>query len=326
MEKAKTSISIPEPFSLKATVLGHGWHECAPMSWCEGGDCLQVIERTGNTPVRVSMQQGGRRSGRVRVNITAESATVDDDLVSLVRARCARMLGADLDLSEFFTLAAEHPKIAPILEIGAGRILRSYAMSENIVKAICATNVNWTQAVKMINRVGQLGPCLAEFRNLNAWPTPKEIAAAGEDYLLNVARVGYRAESILEFCRSVQDGSFDAGTLDDFARRASGEELYRRLTSIRGIGPASAHFLMGQLGCYERLSIDSWTVSYVSRTYFNGRRVSNKQIERVYAPFGRWRHLVWWFEQWLGWDTARSMLRDAGVGVTCSQTRRKRRA
>ncbi len=281
------------------------------MTWCEGGACLQVIERLGNVPVRVSMTEGGGGGAGVRVNLLIEAPDVGDELVEMVRVRVSRMLSADRDLSEFFQLAAEHPKIAPILRIGAGRILRSASMAENVVKALCATNVNWTQAVKMINRIGQLGPCMREHRNLNAWPTPREILTAGEDYLLNVARVGYRADSILAFCRSVVDGTFDVDGLDAFACEASADALCRRLTSIKGIGPASGYFLASQLGCHERVSIDSWTVAYVSKTYFKGRKASVRQIERVYAPYGRWRGLVWWFEQWLQWDTAKTMLRDA---------------
>jgi len=44
-----------------------------------------------------------------------------------------------------------------------------------------------------------------------------------------------------------------------------------------------------------------------------GRRPTNRQIEDIYAPYGRWKHLVWWFEHWLTWDTAKALLHEAGV-------------
>ncbi len=309
MESAKTSISIPRPFGLKATALGHGWHECAPMSWCEGGGCLQIIERDGVIPVRLSLTEGPRRGRNARVNIAVEAHKVSDRLVALMRERTRTMLRADVDMSGFYELAATRDDIAPVAQIGAGRILRSADMTENIIKTICATNVNWVQAVKMINRIGQLGPHIHHHRSQNAWPTPREILAAGEDYLLNIARVGYRAEPILALCRSVLDGSFDVAGLDAFAESATTDELYAHMCSIKGIGPASAGFLLGQLGHHERLSIDSWTITYVGNKYMNGRKPTVKQIEKRYQPYGRWRNLVWWFEQWLEWDTAQSILR-----------------
>lgn len=277
---------------------------------------MQVIERDRDQPVRLSLTQTPRRAARTRtrVNIDIEARQMSDELVALMRRRVATMLRADVDMTGFFELAASHQRLAPIPRIGAGRILRAASMAENIIKTLCATNVNWAQAVKMINRIAQLGPCLPDFRSLNAWPTPREILAAGRDYLLTVARAGYRADFILAFCRSIEEGGFDPDVLDDLAPTASTDALYDRLRSIKGIGPASANFLLGQLGRHERLSIDSWTVAYVGRTYLNGRKPTARQIETRYRPYGRWRNLVWWFEQWLEWDTARSLLRDMRDG------------
>jgi 3-methyladenine DNA glycosylase/8-oxoguanine DNA glycosylase len=269
-----------------------------------------VIERDGDMPVRLSITEQRRGKARVRVGVTVEAERVSDALVALMASRVARMLCADNDLRGFHALAARTKSLKPVVALGAGRILRSVSMTENIIKAICGTNVDWRQAVKMINRIGQLGPCLGEFRSLHAWPTPKEILRAGDDYLRQVARVGYRAESILELCRSVEDGSFDPESLERLARSDGSDELFKRLRGIKGIGPATAAFLMGQLGRHDRVSVDSWTLTYVGRTYLNGKKPTVRQVEDIYERYGEWRGLVWWFEQWLQWDTARTMLRE----------------
>ncbi len=334
MEIRSTYLHVPRPFSLKATALGHGWHECSPLSWSEAGQCLQVIERKGNMPIRLSLtstapsarrrtssrtRQEGEAPrpasfarGKVRVNLTLEADELSDETMALIRRRAGVMLRADLDLTGFCEVAGEHAKLPTALAIGAGRFLRSASMTENIIKTVCGTNVNWAQAVKMINRIGQLGPALPHFRSLNAWPTPREILNAGEDYLLNVARVGYRADSILKLCRSIVDGEFDPEDLDTLAQTASTQELYERLLSIRGIGPTSANYLLTFLGRFDRMAIDSWTLTYAGRTYFKGRKPTVKQVEAVYARFGDWKQLVWWYEQWLEWGTAKSMLNGGG--------------
>ncbi len=312
-----TTLGVTPPFSLKATVLSHGWHECSPMSWCEGGQCFQTIERDQNRIHRVSVVEAARRKGKITLRMTIEGDTIDKPLVARVRNDLRVILGLDRDLSEFYAICREHPTLHVIPRIGAGRGLRSVSMTENIIKALCATNVTWTQAVKMINRLGQLGPPMRHFVNLNAWPTPSEILRAGERYLKEVCRVGYRAEPILSFCRDVCEGRIDPETFDDLAHdeEIRSDELLSQLRSIRGIGPSSANYLLSFLGRQGHLSIDSSTVAHVARTHMNGKKPTLRQIEKIYESYGAWKNLVWWYEHWLSWETARQMLREAGLGT-----------
>jgi N-glycosylase/DNA lyase len=311
------SVSAPAGFHLKATALSHGWHECSPMSWSEGGQCFQVIDRIKDEAYRVSVVQpsrGGRRSRRLNITIEtsdrngADPSAAIDELVRRLRLS----LGLERDLSEFYRLCASHPVLRVAPAIGAGRIIRSASMTENIVKAICGTNVNWTQAVKMINRIGQLGPIVPHFRSQSAWPTPREILRAGDRYLKDVCRLGYRTDSILAFCRDVAERRFDPDKLDSLAAdpAVSSEEIVKVLLKIPGVGPSSANYLVGFLGRHDRLSIDTSTVAHVRAMHTNGKKPTFKQIERIYASYGKWKNLVWWVESWLQWGTARSMLSD----------------
>ncbi len=315
MQVRSQTLDVAAPFSLKATVLSHGWHECAPMSWSEGGQCFQVIERNSNRPYRVSVVEGKRTVRKVTLRLTIDGDAIDKALAATVRGNVRLMLGLDSDLTEFFALCRDHPTLHVLERIGAGRSLRSVSMIENVIKAQCATNVNWTQAVKMINRICQLGPPIRHYVNLNAWPTPREILRAGEDYLKQVCRIGYRSDSVLRFCRDVCNGQVDPESLTELAAdpRVKSDALLSQLRSIHGIGPSSAHYLLSFLGRHDRLSIDSATVAHVARTHMNGKKPTRRQIERIYEAYGPWKNKVWWFEHWLTWATARVMLRDAGL-------------
>ena len=313
-----TTLRVPTPFSLKATVLSHGWHECAPMSWSEGGRCFQVIERRQNQAHRVSVTEASRRKHYVTLWVTIDGRNMSDDVVAQTRKNVTRVLGLDEDLTEFYKICRGHPTLHVIPRIGAGRGLRSVSMTENIIKVLCSTNVTWPQAVKMINRLAQLGPALPHFANLNAWPRPRDILRAGGRYLLEVCRVGYRADSILAFCADVCDGRIDPEELPALAlsHDVSSDDLLARLRSIRGIGPASAHYLLSFLGRHDRLAIDSSTVAHVARTHTNGRKPTHRQIEAIYERYGEWKNLIWWCEHWLTWDTAREILREAGINTS----------
>jgi 3-methyladenine DNA glycosylase/8-oxoguanine DNA glycosylase len=301
-----------KPFSLKSVVLSHGWHECAPMSWSEGGQCFQIIERVHDRPIRVSVVEGRRNRHAVRLQLKVEADEIDDALLRRVGDQLRVVLALDEDLSEFHALCATHPTLFALKDIGAGRALRSHSMTENILKALCATNVNWAQAVKMINRLGQLGPGLRDYRNLNAWPTPREILRAGEKYLLEVCRVGYRAASILQFCEDVCEARIDPQAMDAAARDpgVDSDEILAQLRKIHGIGPSSAHYLLSMMGRHDRLSIDSATFAHVAGVHTNGRKPSIKKIERIYAPYGKWKNRVCWFENWIRWDSAKQIVED----------------
>ncbi|RJP39723.1 MAG: hypothetical protein C4547_03420 [Phycisphaerales bacterium] len=352
-----TTLDAPRPFSLKAVALSHGWHECAPLSWCEGGRCLQWITRwesangrrrkakrsasrsggklragevmdvasgdndgdldvresrrrtrEGKDVYRVSVVEGRPRRAVAPLHVTIEGPDRDDGLVERIRGDLGTMLKLDLDLSEFYGLCSAHPKLHVLERIGAGRSIRSASMTENVLKMICGTNVNWDQAVQMINRLAQRGPFFPHYRHLNAWPGPREIRRSGEEYLTGVCRVGYRSKSILALCERIIDGTFDPDDLDEAARRESTDELLRRLRSIHGVGASSAHALLSMLGHHDRLSIDSSTVWHVSRVYTGGRKPSVKEIEQIYEPYGRWKNLIWWYEMWIDWKTARGMM------------------
>lgn len=326
MPRHTTALSVRRPFSLKATVLSHGWHECSPMSWSEGGQCFQIIERDGNTAYRVSVVTKSQTARSVSLRVTIEGADITAAFVQKVCRRLRIVLGLDRNPAPFHDLCRNDPVLHVIPKIGAGRCLRSASMTENVIKAICGTNVTWNQAVKMINRLGQLGPVVPHFVNLNAWPTPREILKAGKKYLEEVCRVGYRADSILLFCEQVTHGDIDPDSWDALAadENVSTDELLTVLKSVRGIGPASANYLVSFLGRHAHLSIDTATVTHVARTHTNGRKPSRKKIEQIYAQYGEWKQLAWWYEHWLTWETGKQMVADAGLQIGTATKNRSR--
>jgi len=319
-------LNAPPDFSLKATALSHGWHECAPMTWSQGGNCFQIIERhrtsdrDRDSAFRVCVtetKQRARKRKALNVSIDTDvrnAATIEDDVVEAIRSRLRVTLGLDLDLTEFYTMCESDDALAVVPVIGAGRMIRSASMTENILKAICSTNVNWTQAVNMINRLCQLGPNLTHFRNLSAWPTPREILRAGNKYLSDVCRLGYRCDSILKFCDDVATGKLDPESFDAMATdpNVPSEDLVKKLCEINGIGPTSANYLIGFLGRHDRLAIDSATYAHVAEHHTKGRKPSAKKIERLYAKYGKWKNKAAWLENWLTWDTAKELIAEGG--------------
>ena len=295
------------------------------MSWCEVGRCFQIIERNRDKSCRISVTEARKTRTFVTLSVTLEGVDLEENVIREMQKRVRRTLSLDRDLSGFYVMCKKDPTLCVLEKIGAGRSIRSFSMTENIIKMLCATNVNWTQAVKMINRIGQLGPHIPHYRSLNAWPTPREILRAGEKYLLEVCRVGYRAETILKFCSDVCGGRFNPESLDEQSSSpdVDTDDLLAQLRSIRGIGPSSAHALLSFLDRSDRLSIDSATVAHVAQTHTRGKKPTNKQIEKIYAKYGQWKQSALWYEQWLIWGTARQILQEEGGSIKKPKPKQK---
>ena len=87
-----------------------------------------------------------RRRGR-RAPVTRPSS----------RDAARHMLRLDADLSGFYEAAREDPDLAWVCS-GAGRMLRSPTVFEDVVKTICTTNCAWSATVRMTSAlVAELG-------------------------------------------------------------------------------------------------------------------------------------------------------------------------
>lgn len=322
-------LNVPAGYRLKTTALSHGWHECPPLSWADCGESLQMVLRgAGRTAYRFAVVSHAATTAddrRKTAKSTSRAKRAGQGRATALRVACLdhdgppiadfepairRVLNADHDLSSFYDRCADHAALRIVPKIGAGRLLRGASLFEDAVKTLCATNVNWSQAVRMIHRLGQLGPEVENFRHLNAFPSPREILKAGESYLTGVCRLGYRAAHLLAYCRGVQSGELDLDAIERAADDAgvSSDDLARELTAIPGIGPASANFLLNLLGRHDRLAIDSWTRTFIAGQYFNGGEPTDAEMRDIYEPFAPYQHLAFWCEQWLTWGTAKQII------------------
>src|SRR2546421_12580970 len=97
-------------------------------------------------------------------------------------AQVRRVLSLDLALPPFCRLAADDPELAWVLE-GAGRMVRSPTVFEDVVKTICTTNTSWGGTTRMVNalveHLGEKAPGAPKLGPLGrAFPTAAAMAKA----------------------------------------------------------------------------------------------------------------------------------------------------
>ena len=282
-----------EPVDLRRTFLSHGVANLPPLFVDEAVPSLTVTLGLGDTARTAVVSPG--RDGAAR-------AAIHGDAPAALQARIARELGRvlrlDEDLSEFYTLIAADPLLS-WAAAGAGRLIRSQTVFEEVVKTICTTNCAWSATCRMtaalVERLGTPAPAAPPAGSAGrAFPTPRAMAEADDGFYRDVARAGYRGAYLKSLARAVSAGETDLEGLErDSPAALPDDEVERRLLALPGVGPYAAAHVMLMLGRYSRLILDSWTRPTYARLC--GRKaVSDAGIERRFRRYGRYAGLAFW--------------------------------
>ncbi len=213
-------------------------------------------------------------------------------------AAIRHVLRLDEDLSGFYAVAARDAELAWVTA-GAGRMLRSATVFEDVVKTICTTNCAWSATERMVGAlVEHLGASApgapASGAYGRAFPTPAAMAEASLDFYRDVVRAGYRGAYLRTLAEMVAAGSVDLEPLGTASRdELPDDEVAARLLALPGVGPYAAAHIMMMLGRYSRLVLDSWTRPKYA--YLVGKRsVEDAEIEERFRPYGPYRGLSFW--------------------------------
>jgi N-glycosylase/DNA lyase len=284
-----------EPVDFARTLLSHGVADLPPNLIAPDGSRMEaVLVASGHAwVVRLVPDKPGH------ARLEASGAAPPADARPALLAQVRHMLRLDEDLSGFYLAAAEDPALAWVAA-GAGRMLRSPTVFEDVVKTICTTNCAWSATVRMVGAlVGQLGLPAQGAPERRAFPTPDAMAEADESFYRDVARAGYRGPYMRALATDVAEGRVRLEALNDPA--LPDEEVAERLLAIAGVGPYALAHVMMLLGRYRRLILDSWTRPTYRR--LSGRpRVTDKGIERAFRSYRDFAGLAFWLtltEDWL---------------------------
>jgi 3-methyladenine DNA glycosylase/8-oxoguanine DNA glycosylase len=286
-------ISTPKTFSFRRTIASHGWYGLLPfeIDW-ERWTLSRVIDLGNKSPVTVLLSSAARS---VRIN-TAKSLTKFDAAKVLRDVR--HILRLDDDLAPFYNSVAADPEFAWIGLQGAGRMLRSPTVFEDLVKMICTTNCSWALTRKMVTGIVQgLGRETADGRH--SFPTPLAMAEAPVDFYDQTARAGYRAPYLKELSERVASGSLDVESW--LHSPLSTVDLIKEMKRVKGVGDYAAENLLKLVGRYDGLALDSWTRAKFFEVRNSGRKASDKKIARYYSRFNEWRGLALWCDMTRDW-------------------------
>jgi N-glycosylase/DNA lyase len=280
-----------EPIDLARVLASHGFVELPPMSLDQPSTTLTVTLAVpgGARTVRV----GPGRKGLGRAEVVGRPAS-DRQWAALTPA-LRRILRLDEDLAPFYAMATGDPDLGWVTS-GAGRMVQSPTVFEDVVKTVCTTNCAWSATERMVGAIvehlGARAPgAPANGSGGRAFPPPAAMAGAGERFYRDVARAGYRGGYLIALARDVADGTLDLEALTDPA--LSDEEVEARLLALPGVGPYAAAHVMMTIGRYHRLILDSWTRPTYAKLA-GRKRVADGAIQRRFRTFGPYAGLAFW--------------------------------
>ncbi len=302
-------LDTPEPFDLDLTVRSHGFYDLAPWRYDEDRGALSRPLRLATGRVALAEitraqadRAGVRPSLRARITGAGPERLAARDLRDATR-QLRTCLALDEDLGPFYErVRALAPSLEWAAERGAGRLLRSPTVFEDLIKTLCTTNCTWaltrimvTNLVEALGDPGPDGRC--------AFPTPEALADRPERFFRDVIRAGYRAGAMRTIARSVASGTLHVEGWRDapLATDALAEEI----AELPGFGPYATEHLLRLLGRYDHLALDSWSRAKLARLRGKRRVPADATMRRWFASFREFAGLAMWLEVTADWHGAK---------------------
>jgi 3-methyladenine DNA glycosylase/8-oxoguanine DNA glycosylase len=265
-----------EPIWFARTIYSHGCAQLPPATVQDEPLVYQRAFRVGEKVVNAAMRS---RDGKLVVETARRLGRRD---AAAIEAATARMFRLGDDLSPFYSQIANDDSLAWAAR-GAGRILASPSVFEDVIKTICTTNCAWSATIRMTRALTELGG--------GAFPGPRAMAQAPDAWFRDVARMGYRGAYVQTIAREVAEGKLDLEALWD--QRLADDVVEEALLELPGIGPYGAAHVLQLLGRHRQLVLDSWTRPKYRRLA-EKKRAADSTIRRAFARYGGYAGLAFW--------------------------------
>lgn len=238
------------------------------------------------------IRNGELRFGKVKFSFTCKRGIrIETQRKLSVRSKehlikvSSRMFSLNEDLSRFHVMCNKHKHLKLVAKIGAGNLLKSPTVFEDVVKTICTTNCSWANTKLMCQRLCSLAD--------GYFPSAEQIIRVGLQELKEYVRAGYRAEYIYEFAERITSSEINPEAWPTMVRDIRRNEI----ASIRGVGAYALNHILFLIGDYSQIPIDSEVTKWMSDNVFTKIKASENNINKYYSNYGEWKFLAYKFSR-----------------------------
>ena len=292
-------LKIQQPFNLELTLtMGQAfrWRELPPDFYDDGHKWFSGVLGANLYHIR---QTGDGIEYRVGGSDEERKATPDDD------ETLRRYFREDDDVITIYADISRDPKMATIMEEHPGLRLLRQDPWECLISYICSANTGVTGIANKVEAITDLGkPVRLATEIRHTFPTPSDLAAAGEPYLRELS-VGKPATYATTAAHMILSGESDPYAFASVSYR----DAKQRLMDYPGIGNKIADCIcLFALDKQEAFPVDRWVWRAITEVYPEWgfeekpqptqteiRRVSNKagQVFGEHAGYAN-QYLFYW--------------------------------
>lgn len=214
----------------------------------DGGESVLAM-RVAEKPVVVGLRQEANGIIQPRLRVGALCGNDQDELLVSLR----RILCLDHDVDAFYETVADDPPLAQLTRQYRGlRLVLTPTAFQGLVHSILFQQISYPAAQTVENRlVARWGESLSDGdRRYPLFPSCERLAVLDVAALRAIGIPPRKAQAILTVARETVDGTLELETL---AAQGDADCAARRLESIDGIGPWTAHHViirgMGMTDC-----------------------------------------------------------------------------
>ena len=252
-----------------------------------------------NKIVELAIQQTGSPS-RPRLTVTATAKEIPASSETLLRRSIERLLGTQINLRAFYSLAATQKHFQPLIAEFAGfKPPRYPTIFEALLNAISCQQVSLHVGIMLLNRLVQTfgktaSPLPNSFRGhppLRACPSPEDLAGVSPGTLRAMGYSQQKERAILELSRSIAAGELNLESLYDLDDASA----LARLTAIRGVGRWSAEYAllrgMGRLNIFPGDDVGGW--NKLQKHLRLRKRPGYEKTQNLLAPWKSFAGLIY---------------------------------
>ena len=300
----RATLTPPAPYALDVTAVALARFPRLLNRW--DGMTYHRLFVVEHTFVAVAVRQDGPTTDpRLLLTFTGPgqiAPAVLDRLTGYV----SRMLGAGDEIAPFLAVAAHDPVIGPLTHALPGlRLFRKSDVVEEVIVNILAQQISLPFAYQCKARlIAAYGPRLTVGGTTQyALPTPAILATITPEVVRPLLISRQKAAALRAFGEAVASGALNLAALPQM----SDADAIATLTSVRGIGPWTAHWTLGRtLGRGHIVPVgDVGVQAMLGRAYGLGRKMTPNEVRHwadgwgehallaaAYLIAGTWRGLV----------------------------------
>lgn len=241
MKRVSFILAPVPPFRLDLTVWALRRRPTNQIDCWDGNTFRRVLE-IDHEPAEVSVQQDGAADKpSLFVDITAHS--LSSSAQKEVKNQLERMLGLRLDLSSFYRLARQDPKIAPLVEEFRGlKPPRFPSVFEAVANGIACQQLSLLVGILLLSRLaGKYGRMIgSSVAGPRSFPSPEDLFGVRFNSLKALGFSGHKAKFLLTIAAKLRRGNLDLEELESCDDQATLEALEK----LPGIGRWTAEYIL----------------------------------------------------------------------------------